>query len=111
MPQPDTATPCGREARRLLNGADKAVLSYLKFPKVHWLQTQRTHPLARLNAEIQRSTNVLGTFPNDAAITRLVIAMLLEENNEGSLYCRYMQLEGLQSPTDVATTRQPGVQR
>ena len=37
MPQPDIETPCGREARRLLDGADDAVLSYLKFPKVHWL--------------------------------------------------------------------------
>ena len=70
-----------------------------------------TNPLERLNAEIKRRTNVVGIFPNDAAVTRLVGAMLLEQNDEWSLNRRYMQLEGLQALTDTAPTRLPAVQR
>jgi putative transposase len=61
--------------------------------------------LERLNAEIKRRTNVVGIFPNEAAITRLVGAMLLEQNDEWQLKRRYMQLEGLQSPVDNQTAR------
>ena len=55
------------------------------FPRAHWLQIHSTNPLERLNAEIKRSTNVVGIFPNVAAITRLVGAMMLEQNDEWSL--------------------------
>ncbi|MCE2691474.1 MAG: transposase, partial [Rubrivivax sp.] len=55
--------------------------------------------------------NVVGIFPNDAAITRLVGAMLLEQNDEWSLNRRYMQLEGLQSLSDTDPTRVPAFQR
>ena len=75
------------------------------------LQIHSTNPLERLNAEIKRRTNVVGIFPNDAAITRLVGAMLLEQNDEWSLNRRYMQLEGLQSLSDTAPTRVPAFQR
>ena len=53
----------------------------------------------RRNAEIKHRTNVVGICPNDAAITRLVSAMLLDQNEEWSLNWRYMQLEALQSPS------------
>ena len=64
-----------------------------------------TNPLERLNAEIKRRTNVVGIFPNDASITRLVGAMMLEQNDEWSLNRRYMQLEGLQTLCDTVPTR------
>ena len=70
-----------------------------------------TNPLERLNAEIKRRTNVVGIFPNDASIARLVGAMLLEQNDEWSLNRRYMQLEGLQTVSDTAPTRLPAVAR
>jgi putative transposase len=70
-----------------------------------------TNPLERLNAEIKRRTNVVGIFPNDAAITRLVGAMLLEQNDEWCLNRRYMQLEGLQSLCDTAPARLSAIQR
>jgi putative transposase len=95
----------------LMDGAEDEVLSYMNFPKAHWLQIHSTNPLERLNAEIKRRTNVVGIFPNDAAVTRLVGAMLLEQNDEWSLNRRYMQLEGLQTLTDTAPTRLPAVQR
>ena len=70
-----------------------------------------TNPLERLNAEIKRRTNVVGIFPNDASITRLVGAMMLEQNDEWSLNRRYMTLEGLQSLSDTPRTRLPAVAR
>jgi putative transposase len=60
---------------KLMDGAEHEVLSYMDFPRAHWLQIHSTNPLERLNAEIKRRTNVVGIFPNDAAITRLVGAM------------------------------------
>jgi len=70
-----------------------------------------TNPLERLNAEIKRRTNVVGIFPNDASITRLVGAMMLEQNDEWSLNRRYMQLEGLQTLSDTVPTRLSAVAR
>jgi putative transposase len=70
-----------------------------------------TNPLERLNAEIKRRTNVVGIFPNDASIVRLVGAMMLEQNDEWSLNRRYMQLEGLQTVSDTVPTRLSAVAR
>ena len=83
----------------------------LLFPRAHWPQIYSTNPLERLNAEIKRRTNVVGIFPNDASITRLVGAMMLEQNDEWSLNRRYMQLEGLQTLCDTVPTRLPAVAR
>jgi putative transposase len=58
-----------------------------------------------LNAEIKRRTDVIGIFPNEAAITRLVGALLLEQNDEWQLQRRYLQLEGLQVVSDNQTPR------
>jgi len=93
-----------------MDDAENEVLAYMDFPRAHWLQIHSTNPLERLNAEIKRRTNVVGIFPNDAAITRLVGAMLLEQNDEWSLNRRYMQLEGLQSLSDTAPTRVSAIQ-
>jgi putative transposase len=66
----------------------------------HRRQIASTNPLERLNAEIKRRTDVVGIFPNDAAIVRLVGALLLEQNDEWQLQRRYMQLEGLKVVSD-----------
>jgi putative transposase len=95
----------------LMDGAEHDVLAFMDFPKAHRLQIHSTNPLERLNAEIKRRTDVVGIFPNDAAITRLVGAMMLEQNDEWSLQRRYMQLEGLQSLSDTPPTRLPAVAR
>jgi len=91
----------------LMDRAEHEVLAYMDFPKAHWLQIHSTNPLERLNAEIKRRTNVVGIFPNDRAVTRLVGAMLLEQSDEWTLQRRYMQLEGLQALSDTAPTRLP----
>lgn len=94
----------------LMDAAENEVLAYMDFPRAHWLQIHSTNPLERLNAEIKRRTHVVGIFPNDRAITRLVGALLLEQNDEWSLQRRYLQLEGLQSLSDTAPARLPAVQ-
>ena len=76
------------------------VLAFMDFPKAHRKQIASTNPLERLNAEIKRRTDVVGIFPNDAAIVRLVGALLLEQNDEWQLQRRYMQLEGLKTVSD-----------
>ncbi len=76
----------------------------MSFPKAHRMQIHTTNPLERLNAEIKRRTDVVGIFPNEAAITRLVGALLLEQNDEWQLQRRYLQLEGLQT-LDRQSTR------
>jgi putative transposase len=81
----------------LMDGAEADVLAFMSFPKSHRVQIHSTNPLERLNAEIKRRTNVVGIFPNEPAITRLVGALLLEQNDEWQLQRRYLALEGLQS--------------
>jgi putative transposase len=89
----------------MLDKSEPDVLAYMSFPKAHRTQIHSTNPLERLNAEIKRRTDVVGIFPNDAAITRLVGALLLEQSDEWSLQRRYMQLEGLQALADNQTAR------
>lgn len=84
----------------MLDQAEHDVLAYMQFPKAHRTQIASTNPLERLNAEIKRRTNVVGIFPNDPAIVRLVGAMLLEQNDEWQLQRRYMPLEGLTAVSD-----------
>jgi putative transposase len=89
----------------MLDKSEADVLAYMSFPKAHRTQIHSTNPLERLNAEIKRRTDVVGIFPNDAAITRLVGALLLEQSDEWSLQRRYMQLEGLQALADNQPAR------
>ena len=79
----------------MLDDAENEVLSFMDFPRAHRKQIASTNPLERLNAEIKRRTDVVGIFPNDAAIVRLVGALLLEQNDEWQLQRRYLSLEGL----------------
>ena len=82
---------------QLMDGCENEVLAHMGFLKAHRQQIRGTNLLERLNAEIKRRTDVVGIFPNDAAIVRLVGAMLLEQNGEWSLQRRCMQLERLHS--------------
>ena len=89
----------------LMDNSEADVLAHLSFPKAHRLQIHSTNPLERLNAEVKRRTDVVGIFPNEAAIVRLVGALLLEQNDEWQLQRRYLQLEGLQALGDNQPAR------
>ena len=69
----------------VMEAARDDVLAFLNFPQEHWRKVWSTNPLERLNKEIKRRTNVVGIFPNDAAITRLVGSQLLEQQEEWQL--------------------------
>ena len=89
----------------MMDDAEHEVLTFMSFPKAHRVQIHSTNPLERLNAEVKRRTNVIGIFPNDKAVIRLVGALMLEQNDEWSLQRRYMQLEGLLSLSDNQPAR------
>ena len=78
-----------------MDGAEADVLAYMAFPSQHRTKLHSTNPLERLNKEIKRRADVLGIFPNEDSITRLIDAVLLEQNDEWQLQCRYMQVEAM----------------
>ena len=79
----------------LMDDSEHDVLAYLAFPAQHRTKLHSTNPLERLNKEVKRRADVVGIFPNEASIIRLIGAVLLEQNDEWLLQCRYMQIEGM----------------
>jgi transposase-like protein len=67
----------------LLDQAEEDVLAYLTFPAAHRAKLHSTDPLKRLNSEIKRRTEVIGVFPNEAALVRLVGAILWSSTTNG----------------------------
>lgn len=94
---------------RMMDASREDVLAYMDFPREHWAQIASTNPLERLNKEIKRRSNVVGIFPNDAAIIRLVGALMLEQNDEWAVARRYMALESLARIVNDHLVRLPAV--
>ena len=91
-----------------MDQAEPDVLAYMTFPREHRTKLHSTNPLERLNGEIKRRTNVVGIFPNEAAITRLIGAILLEQNDEWAVQrARYMTLETIATIGDNALVKLP----
>jgi putative transposase len=97
----DQIRPKVPKLANLMDSAEQDVLAYMTFPKPHWAKLHSTNPIERLNGEIKRRTDVVGIFPNDDAITRLVGALLLEQNDEWAVQrSRYMTLETIATMSD-----------
>ena len=93
----------------LMDEARDDVLAYTAFPREHWPQISSTNPLERLNGEIKRRRDVVGIFPNDAAVVRLTGALMIEQNDEWVVGRRYMSLESLAPISNDPIIRLPGV--
>jgi len=86
----------------LMDGSEHDVLAYLPFPAQHRAKLHSTNPLERLNKEVKRRADVVGIFPCEASIYRLIGAVLLEQNDEYQLQHCYMQIEGMAELLDPA---------
>ena len=94
----------------LMDEAEPDVLAYMTFPAAHRTKLHSTNPIERLNGEIKRRTEVVGIFPNEAAIVRLVGAILLEQNDEWAVQrARYMTLETIAPLRDDPIVGLPAV--
>lgn len=90
----DQLRPTLPKLGRLRDDAETDMPAYLSFPPEHWVKLHSTNGLERLNGELKRRTDVVGIFPNDEAIVRLVGSILLEQNDEWAVQrARYMTLE------------------
>ncbi len=93
----------------MMDGSGEEVLAYMAFPKEHWAQISSTNPLERVNKEIKRRADVIGIFPNTAAVIRLVGALMLEQNDEWSVSRRYMTLETIGALSDNPSISLPAL--
>jgi putative transposase len=103
----DQLRPRWPKLSALMDESEHDVLAYMGFPAQHRAKLHGTNPLERLNKELKRRADVVGIFPGEASITRLIGAVLLEQNGEWQTDRRYMQLEGMAELTPPSADAGP----
>jgi putative transposase len=97
----DELRPGVSKLAALMDQSEADVLAYMGFPAPHRAKIHSTNPIERLNHEIKRRSDVVGIFPNEAAVTRLIGALLLEQSEEWAVQrARYMTLETIAPMSD-----------
>ena len=92
----------------LLLDSESELLAFYAFPREHWSKLRSTNPLERVNREIARRSEVVGIYPNDQAVLRLVGSLLIEQNDEWLVSRRYLSVESIrQVLTDRGTAEPP----
>jgi putative transposase len=103
----DQLRPRWPKLAALMDESEPGVLAYMAFPAQHRAKLHSTNPLERLDKEVKRRADVVGIFPSEAAIIRLIGAALLEQNDEWQLQHRYMQAEGMAELLGSPTAPEP----
>lgn len=100
------------KAAASMRDAKLDVLAFAQFPVAHWRKIWSNNPLERLNKEIKRRTNVVGIFPNDPAVIRLVGAVLADQHDDWIIARRYLtdtSLAELDTMRDTDTSPATGI--
>src|ERR1700741_2870023 len=103
----DQLRPRWPKLATLMDDSEHDVLAYMTFPGQHRTKLHSTNPLERLNKEVKRRADVVGIFPNEQSIVRLVGAVLLEQNDDWQTQNRYMQIKGFAEPAEKTIDLKP----
>ena len=103
----DQLRPRWPKLATLMDDSEHDVLAFMAFPAQHRTKLHSTNPLERLNKEVKRRADVVGIFPDEKSIMRLIGAVLLEQNDDWQLQHRYMQLEAMAELLQPTTQDDP----